>query len=74
MNRELNELVDREALSTHARTLVFLFILIYVVFVVLSFFDTKRQLITPVQLGIPLFPFHSFFSVGDVIFISYWLA
>ena len=36
VNRELNELVDREALSTHARTLVFLFILIYVVFVVLS--------------------------------------
>ena len=36
VNRELNELVDREALSKHARTLVFLFILIYVVFVVLS--------------------------------------
>ena len=36
MNRELNELVDREALSTHARSLVYLFVLIYVVFVFLS--------------------------------------
>ena len=36
MNRELNELVDREALSTHARSLVYLFILIYILFVFLS--------------------------------------
>ena len=36
VNRELNELVDREALSTHARSLVYLFILIYILFVFLS--------------------------------------
>ena len=37
MNRELNELVDRETLRTHARSLVYMFVIIYVFFTFVSF-------------------------------------
>lgn len=36
MNNELNRLIDQEALATHAKTFVYLFIIIYVFFVVMS--------------------------------------
>ena len=44
LNRELNELIDREALRTHSRTLIYLFLFIYVIFIIGSIvyfnFDT----------------------------------